>query len=234
MLDIVIPVYNEGEAIIEVLETIQAHAHVPCRVMICYDHDDDTTLAALKKWKSSKFEVLPIKNKGRGAHGAVMTGYRASTAEAVMLFPGDDTTNGPLIDKMFAKFKEGYDIVCPSRFMPGGSMVGCPWLKAILVRLANFTLYYLARLPTRDASNGFRFFSKKVINEVPIESTEGFTYSIEYLVKWHRRGGRICEVPAQWVERKKGQSRFRVIRWLPAYLRWYFYAFATTFLGKKS
>ena len=41
-------------------------------------------------------------------------------------------------------------------------------------------------------------------------------------------------VPAQWIERTKGASRFRVLNWLPAYLRWYRYAFATTFLGRPA
>ena len=44
-------------------------------------------------------------------------------------------------------------------------MVGCPWLKAMLVRGGNFTLHHLARLPTRDATNGFRLFSRRVVDE---------------------------------------------------------------------
>ena len=34
------------------------------------------------------------------------------------------------------------------------------------------------------------------------------------------------------IERQSGESRFRVLKWLPAYLRWYGYAFATTFLRR--
>jgi hypothetical protein len=126
----------------------------------------------------------------------------------------------------------GCDIVCASRFMPGGSMVGCPPVKATLVRVGNFTLRHLARLPTRDASNGFRLFSRRVMDDILIESDRGFCYSIELLVKAHRLGWRIGEVPALWFERKHGTSRFRVLKWLPAYLRWYGYAFATTFLRR--
>jgi hypothetical protein len=122
------------------------------------------------------------------------------------------------------------DIVCASRFIPGGSMIGCPWLKAVLVRASNFTLYHLARLPTRDASNGFRLFSRRIIDNIVVESDHGFAYSIELLVKAHRLGWKVDEIPAQWIERRQGQSRFRVIKWLPGYLRWYFYAFATTYL----
>jgi hypothetical protein len=75
-------------------------------------------------------------------------------------------------------------------------MVGCPWLKAVLVRAANFTLYHLARLPTHDASNGFRLFSRRVTIEISIESERGFCYSIEFVVKCHRLVWRIGEVPA--------------------------------------
>jgi hypothetical protein len=116
--------------------------------------------------------------------------------------------------------------------MPGGAMVGCPPLKAALVRSANFTLRHLARLPTTDASNGFRMFSRRVIERIAVESDEGFCYSIELLVKAHRLGWRIDEVPVRWFERRHGASRFQVISWLPAYLRWYGYAFATTFLRR--
>jgi hypothetical protein len=116
--------------------------------------------------------------------------------------------------------------------MPGGGMVGCPLLKAALVRSANFTLHYVARVPTRDASNGFRMFSRRVIEKIAIESDQGFCYSIELLVKAHRLGWKIGETPVQWFERQHGASRFRVLQWLPAYLRWYAYAFATTFLRR--
>ena len=112
-------------------------------------------------------------------------------------------------------------------------MIGCPALKAALVRAGNFTLRHFARLPTTDASNGFRLFSRRVIERIPVESDQGFCYSIELLVKAHRLDWPVAEVPVRWIERRHGQSRFRVLKWLPAYLRWYGYAFATTFLRRR-
>jgi hypothetical protein len=76
-------------------------------------------------------------------------------------------------------------------------------------------------------------FSRRVIERIAVESDQGFCYSIELLVKAHRLGWRIGEVPAQWFERRHGESRFRVLQWLPAYLRWYRYAFATTLLRRS-
>lgn len=113
-------------------------------------------------------------------------------------------------------------------------MQGCPWLKAVLVRIGAFTLHRIARLPTHDPTSGFRLFSRRVIDRIAVESDEGFCYSIELLVKAHRLGWRIGEIPALWFERKHGASRFRVLKWLPAYLRWYRYAFATTFLRRPA
>ena len=233
-LDIVIPVYNEGRNIVATLAALKRSVTTPARVLICYDHAEDDTLPAIhaNAQAHAGLAVEFVRNRGRGAHAAVMTGFAASTAPFVLMYPADDDTNAAMLDRMVALAQAGCDIVCASRFMPGGAMVGCPLLKAALVRSANFTLRHVARLPTTDASNGFRMFSRRVVERIPVESEAGFCYSIELLVKAHRLGWRIAEVPVRWFERRHGASRFQVIKWLPAYLRWYAYAFATTFLRR--
>jgi hypothetical protein len=161
-----------------------------------------------------------------------MAGFAASTAPLIVVYPADDDFNPGILDRMVVLAQQGCDVVCASRFIPGGTMQGCPWLKATLVRSAAFTLHHLARLPVHDPTSGFRLFSRRVIENLQVESDQGFTYSLELLVKAHRLGWRIGEVPALWFEREHGTSRFRVLKWLPAYLRWYGYAFATTFLRR--
>src|SRR6516165_6159180 len=205
-LDIVIPVYNEGRNIVAVLAALKRAVATPARVLICYDHAEDDTLPAIRA-NPQAYAGLPVEfvrnHTGRGVHGAVTTGFAASTAPFVLMFPADDHVNAPMLDRMVA-----------------------------LVRSANFTLRHVARLPTTDASNGFRMFSRRAIDRIEVESQVGFCYSIELLVKAHRLGWRIAEVPVTWIERESGESRFRVLKWLPAYLRWYGYAFATTFLRR--
>ena len=46
-LDIIIPVYNEGKNINNVLTQFQNKVKSSFRVLICYDHDDDTTLNSM-------------------------------------------------------------------------------------------------------------------------------------------------------------------------------------------
>ena len=233
-LDIVIPVYNEGRNIVATLSALARSVATPARVLICYDDPDDDTLPAVRDNPQAHagLPVELVRNAGRGAHSAVMTGFAASRAPFVLMYPADDDYNAASVDRMVALARAGCDVVCASRFMPGGGMASCPLLKAVLVRSANFTLHHLARLPTRDASNGFRLFSRRVIERIAVQSDQGFCYSIELLVKAHRLGWKIAEVPVQWFERRHGETRFRVLRWLPAYLRWYGYAFATTLLRR--
>jgi dolichol-phosphate mannosyltransferase len=235
-LEIIIPVYNEGPNILRVLKSLKANVRTPFRVLICYDFEEDTTLRAIQAEPDLGIEIEFIRNTERGPHGAVRAGFAVSSAPAVLVFPADDDYNTGMLDTMVEKCRSGCDIVAASRFMKGGNMQGCPWLKAALVRTSAFALHTFARIPTHDPSNGFRLFSAKVIHDIPIESRVGFTYSIELLVKAHRLGLSICEVPAQWFERglNQGKSNFKVIRWLPAYLQWFWYAFATTYLRKRT
>jgi glycosyltransferase involved in cell wall biosynthesis len=233
--DIVIPVYNEGSNILATLGALAKHVRAPLRVLICYDRPDDDTLPVLRDNPQAYagVEVELVRNPGRGVHAAVLAGFAASTAPFVIVYPADDDFNGGIIDGMIALGRDGHDIVCASRFMPGGKMEGCPWLKATLVRTAAFLLHHAARLPTHDPTSGFRLFSRRIVERVPIASNEGFCYSIELLVKAHRLRWPIVEMPAVWFERRHGTSRFKVLKWMPAYMRWFGYAFATTYLRRS-
>ena len=174
-----------------------------------------------------------IKNKFFGPCGAVKTGFLFSDADIKIVYPVDDLINGNIIDKMVQNYNEGYDIVAPSRFMKGGSMKKCPLVKSILVRFASFTLYHLSSIPIEDASNGFRLFSKKILDKYEIESKLGFAYSLELLVKAHRDGFKITQIPSSWEERESGKSKFRILKWIKEYLKWYFYGLRTNFIINK-
>ena len=231
-LDILIPVYNEGGNILRTLAALDAAVTTPARVLICYDFEEDDTLSTIRQQWQGRLPIFFVRNTGRGAHGAVLSGFAASTAPHILVYPADDDYNAVILDRMAAAAQAGNDIVSACRFMPGGEMTNCPWLKDLLVRLSAFTLHYLAGVPARDSSNGFRLFSRRVVDSLVIESSRGFTYSIELLVKVHRLRWPMADVPARWFERTAGESRFRVLPWLGAYLRWYRYAFATTFLRR--
>ena len=82
--------------------------------------------------------------------------------------------------------------------------------------------------------NRLPLFNQLQDEKETIESELGFAYSLELLSKCNRLKLNISEIPAQWEERSEGSSRFKIFKWLPEYLRWYFYGLATTWLRKSA
>src|SRR5262249_44946324 len=124
-LDIVIPVYNEGRNIVATLGALARAVRTPARVLICYDRPEDDTLPAIRANGEAQagLSIESVRNTGRGAHGAIMSGFAASTAPLVLMYPADDDFNAAEVDRMVALAKSGCDVVCPSRFISGGRMV---------------------------------------------------------------------------------------------------------------
>ena len=230
-IDIIIPVFNEIH-IAKLFTLLERDVTTNFRVLLCYDDDSDKTLTSFNQ-SSFNFQILKIKNKYTGPHGAIISGFKKCKHEAVIVYPADDFINTKILDLMYKKFLEGNEVVVPSRFIKGGGMVNCPLIKSILVRLASFSLFHLSSIPVKDISNGFRLFSLKYLNLVTIESKKGFTFSIELLVKANRLGLQIAEIPSYWEERKYGESRFKISEWIFEYIRWYLYGLETFWLRKS-
>ena len=231
-LDIIIPIYNEGDKVLKLLSTFQDIVKTRIRVLLCYDHEDDNVFHYKDDLSKLNFNVVFVKNPSSGPCAAIKEGLFYGESECAIVYPADDFLNVKIIDKMYFAFKEKNDIVVASRFIKGGSMKGCPLIKSILVRVASTTLFILSSIPVKDASNGFRLFSRHLLNLVDIESKVGFAYSLELLAKCNRLKLKIHEIPAQWEERSEGSSRFKIFKWLPEYLKWYFYGLSTTWLKK--
>lgn len=235
MIDIIIPIYNEGSQVIKLLKKIDQDVRVQKTIYLCYDDDDDDIFKFKNEIHDLITKIILLKNPKHGPCSAVVNGLLKSTSDCKIVYPADDFLNINLLDKMYEIYKEkNAAIVVASRFIKGGSMKGCPIIKSILVRTASYTLFTLSSIPVRDASNGFRLFSKELINKVKIESNLGFAYSLELLVKCDRLKMCIEELPAKWEERSVGQSNFKILRWLKEYLRWYIYGLKTSWLKIKT
>jgi len=227
-LTLVCPVYNEPDNIVGLLESIAEQVHTQCELMVVYDHDGDSTLPVIAANESRfRFGIRRVKNAyGNGALGAVKTGLAAATSDAVVVIMADLADDLSIVDEMFAALQCGrLDVVCGSRYMRGGRQIGGPPLKGALSRLAGLSLRYLARVPTHDATNNFKMYRRGFLQRVDIQSRAGFEIGLELVVKAHVMGFRIGEIPATWRDRVAGRSRFRLMHWLPHYLRWYLYAF---------
>jgi dolichol-phosphate mannosyltransferase len=224
-VDFIMPVYNEGENIGRALAELYEHVSLPKRVLVVYDFAEDNTVPVVRELVAGYPGVELVKNDvGRGVLNAVRAGILATTAEVVIITMADLSDDLRVVPRMVELIRdEGYDVVCASRYMRGGRQVGGPRLKGLMSRFAGISLYWLAGLPTHDATNAFRAYRRTILTSTPIESRGGFEYSLEITAKAYARGCRITEVPSTWRDRSAGQSRFQLRQWLPHYLRWYFY-----------
>lgn len=218
------PVYNEGNVIEETLKRVESAIKIPHELLIIYDMDEDTTIDPVKKIQKKYPHIKLIKNiYGTGALNALKTGLIKAKGEAVCIMMADLTDDPQVLNKMMAKFNKGFDVVAASRYMKGGHQIGGPFIKQILSRVAGVSLHYLVGLPIHDATNSFRLYSKKFLEKVKIESDGGFELALELTVKAHFGGYKVTEVPTTWTYLAK-ESRFYLAKWLPKYLKWYFWA----------
>ncbi len=225
-LTIVIPVYNEGENIESVYREIKLKVTVDHRIHVIYDFDEDNTLPVVRALQRDDDRLVLIKNSmGRGVLNALKSGFRSAPPGPCLVVMGDLSDDLSVVPLMLKKFREGYKVVCGSRYMRGGRQIGGPLLKRTLSRCAGLSLYYLTGIPTHDVTNNFKLYDKGFLDEVTIESHGGFEVAMELTVKAFKKGYPICEVPTTWHDRSAGQSRFRLWKWMPHYLKWYVYAF---------
>ncbi|HET7467382.1 MAG TPA: glycosyltransferase [Candidatus Dormibacteraeota bacterium] len=222
-LSVVVPVYNEGENAEGTLRGIVEHVHArPLEVLVVYDFDEDTTVPVVQRLEKEMPELKLHRNRiGRGVLNAIKSGLGAATAPFVLVTMGDASDDPADIDAMYALAQDGADVVAGSRYMRGGRQIGGPLLKRTMSRAAGLSLHWVGGLPVHDATSNFRLYSRRLLDQVTIESTGGFELGIELTVKAHRLGMRVAEVPTTWRDRTAGTSRFRLWNWLPRYLHWY-------------
>jgi dolichol-phosphate mannosyltransferase len=149
------------------------------------------------------------------------SGLRAARAQYVLITMGDGSDDPDDIDRMYELARAGADVVAGSRYMRGGRQLGGPLLKRSMSRAAGLSLHWLGGIPVHDATSNFRMYSKRLLNQVTIESTGGFELGIELTVKAYLLGMTVAEVPTTWRDRTAGTSRFQLWQWLPRYLKWY-------------
>ncbi|MCC7366860.1 MAG: glycosyltransferase [Chloroflexi bacterium] len=233
LVSVVLPVYNERENIQPCVRGLSSALQgIPHELLVCYDYDEDSTLAALDAMPDRPPTIRLIRNKlGKGVANAMVAGFAAARGDVIVTSMADLSDPPSVIQAMVEKVREhGADVVSGSRYMRGGSQIGGPRIKRMMSRATGLSLHYATGLPTHDATTNFRAYSRRFVQAVPIESDRGFEVALELTTKAHRLGYRVDEVPSSWKDRSAGESNFDLAGWLPAYLRWYGAAMATPML----
>jgi len=225
-ISIIIPVKNEGKNIANTISGLVNNIHSPFEASIIYDDPQDTTISVATTYlKNHKIKniILLQNNVGtkKGVVNAIKTGINHAYGRAIVITMADLSDDMSQIDIMYSLIKQGYDIVCASRYMPQGEKIGGPFFKTFLSKTAGKSLHMLFHIPTRDATNAYKMYSHQIFDTIFIESTGGFEYSLEIIIKAFKQGYTITEIPTIWRDREEGKSHFKLWKWLPKYIKTY-------------
>jgi glycosyltransferase involved in cell wall biosynthesis len=226
LLYIITPVYNEADNFPALYNEISKKVKTPHKIVVVYDFNEDTTVAVVKQYQKQDKNLILYKNiRGRGALNAILSGFDYVKSGPLLVTMADLSDDLRVVDAMYEKYLDGADLVCGSRYMPGGRQIGGPFIKRTLSRLAGVSLYHLRHFPTHDVTNNFKLYDKALLDSITVESQGGFEVAMEITAKAFKTKKKIVEIPSTWTDRTAGDSNFQLWKWLPSYLRWYFYAF---------
>lgn len=225
-VSVVIPVRDEGENIVPVLDRVFESVKMPLEVLVVYDRSDDTTAPVLDAYAEKEPRLVPTLNTDApGPARAIRFGIDRASAPVAVVTMADGSDDPMQIDTLARLVERGVVVAAASRYARNGQQVGGPMGKALLSRAAGVSLFYSARVGTRDATNSFKAYSTAFVRAVGIESDKGFEIGIEMVAKARRARLPVAEIPTIWLDRSFGVSNFKLAAWLPRYLRWYFHAF---------
>lgn len=225
-VSVVIPAYDEGAKIEDVLARLTEGVQLPSEIVVVVDSPTDSTASYVEKYASTDQRVrLLVNDVEPGPAQAIRYGIEHAAADVVVVTMADGCDDPQQIDQLVRLVERGVVVAAASRYSRGGQQVGGPFLKGMLSRLAGWSLWALARVGTRDATNSFKAYDVDFLRQVGISSSAGFEIGIELVAKARRARLPVAELPTIWLERHAGMSNFKLASWVPHYLRWWAFAF---------
>ncbi len=96
-----------------------------------------------------------------------------------------------------------------SRWVPGGSVVDWPWTRRFISKGGSWYARTMLGLPTRDVTAGFRVYRSAALAEIDIAAVEsrGYCFQIDLTRRMYAAGFNLREVPIEFHERERGESK---------------------------
>jgi dolichol-phosphate mannosyltransferase len=207
----VVPTYDESLNLRSLLERLR-HAQPEVDVLVVDDGSPDGTgeLADAIAVEDPQVSVLHRTAKeGLGAayrHGfevALDRGY-----DVIGEMDADGSHQPEQLQSLLDALRDA-DLVIGSRWVPGGSIVNWPLHRELLSRGGNFYTRHLLGIPVRDATAGYRLFRRTTLERIDLHQVEsaGYVFQADLAFRTLRAGLRVVEVPIEFVERARGDSK---------------------------
>ena len=207
-----LPTYNEAANIAEVLRRVKA-AVPAADVLVVDDSSPDGTAGVARAVGD---EVGGVDVLSRPAKSGLGSAYRAGFRvgfdrgyDALVEMDSDLSHDPAALPTLLQALEEGADLAVGSRYIPGGSIPHWSWHRRALSRWGNRYAAFMLSLDVTDATSGFRAYRSGMVERIDIDSVraDGYGFQIEMAHRVARGGGRIVEVPIEFVDRRDGTSK---------------------------
>jgi glycosyltransferase involved in cell wall biosynthesis len=227
ILTLVLPVYNEGDAVIPIIATLFLTVRHPFKILVIYDSPDDVTVRTVEKLQPFYPDLFLMKNEwGRGVLNAIKTGFKHSDTPYIGIWLAYHLDPFGIVNDMIVKLDAGYDLVSANRFTVDSKRARGNYIKKLFSSAGNMVLNRIIGMPISDVTTSIKIYRKSLLDDVKIETVVngGWSVSSELAIKAAIKGYRLAEIP---LERKNinlihGLSNFKVLKQLPTYFRWLF------------
>lgn len=210
LLSVVIPVYNEAEALPPLLAELRRVLHsMDCEHELLFVDDGSTDasacMLATEATKDSRVRLLSF-SRNFGHQIAITAGLDFASGDAVVVMDADLQDPPELLPRMVDLLRQGYDIVSPQRVKRMG--------ETLFKRITADAFYWLMRRaidPRLPAEVGdFRLFSKRAL--VAIRSFREQHRFMRGLTSW--LGLREAILPFERGSRVAGSTKYPMSKML--------------------
>jgi len=204
-VEIVVPVYNEEEALARSIHRLHRFldTEVPFswRITIADNASTDLTpdIADTLASELDHIRVLRLEQKGRGR--ALRVAWSTSRARVVAYMDVDLSTDLHALLPLLAPLLSGHSEVAIGSRLARGARVARGTKREFISRAYNQILHVALRARFTDAQCGFKAVRGDVLPEL-LEAVrdQSWFFDTELLIAAQRRGMRIYEVPVDWVD----------------------------------
>jgi dolichol-phosphate mannosyltransferase len=210
-LVMVVPTYNERDNLEWIVGRLRAS--VPhADVLVVDDGSPDGTGDVADRLAASDRQVSVLHRREKAGLGAAyLHGFRVALERGYDLI-GEMDADGSHQPEQLPRLLEAArdaDLVIGSRWVPGGSVVNWPRSRRLLSVGGNLYARVLLGVPVHDVTAGYRLFRRTTLETVDLASVEsaGYIFQTDLAFRTVRAGLRVVEVPIEFVERVRGESK---------------------------
>jgi dolichol-phosphate mannosyltransferase len=208
---IVVPTYNEADNLSWIVARLRS-AVPDLDVLVVDDASPDGTGTVADRLAADDPRVDVVHRTAKEGLGAAYLHGFAVALERGYRVIGEMDADGSHQPEQLPALIEALgeaDLVIGSRWVTGGTVVNWPLHRRALSVGGNLYARMLLGVRVRDVTAGFRLFRRSTLEAIDLGSVASAGYCFQADLAWRttRAGLRIVEVPIEFVERVRGESK---------------------------